>query len=61
MNAPDIRHAPDVLLKKTPPARFALFSDGQLTVLKGEQTITLEPEDIRNLKRFMASFGGEAS
>jgi hypothetical protein len=53
----DVRAIPDMLLKKASAARFALFSDGQLIVIKGETTVLLDAEDIRALDRFFGTFG----
>lgn len=56
MNAPE-PIIPKFLQNTQPPAQFALWSDGHLLVRVGEQSLTLTPDDIRKLDRFMGTFG----
>lgn len=63
MNAPAERKVleaaiPAELLRHQPAAKFALFDDGQLMIAVGNKTLTLTPDDIRRLDRFMGAMGG---
>ena len=52
---------PAFLRAGAPPAQYAYWNDGHLLIRIGETTLTLTPDDIRRLEKFMGTFTGEAS
>lgn len=66
MNAPETkmleRQVPG-FLKRQQPARFGWWSDRTLMIVKDEETMLLDADDLRALTRFFAQFdvGGDAS
>lgn len=54
---PSVTVLPDFLIRQQPPARFALCDDGRMLVTVGDQQLTLMPEDLRRLERFVGTFG----
>ena len=56
MTAPDSnvleRPVPQFLLRQQ-PARFGWWSDRSLMIVKGNETMTLDADDIRALARFV--------
>lgn len=56
MNAPETkvleRQVPQFLLRQQ-PARFGWWSDRSLMIVKGEETMTLDADDIRAMARFV--------
>jgi hypothetical protein len=56
MGAPDKKvielEAPS-FLKRKQPARFGWWSDGTLMIVKGDQEMTLDADDLRDLSRFV--------
>jgi len=56
MNAPEIKvlgHSIPQCLLRRQPARFGWWSDHSLVIAKGDETITLDADDIRALARFV--------
>lgn len=68
MNAPvltaDIeafrRDAPE-FLKRKQPARYGWWSDRTLMVVKGDETMTLDADDLAALRRFFDRFDTEGA
>lgn len=56
MNAPERKvlepQVPQLLLRQQ-PARFGWWSDRTLMIVKGEETMALDADDIRALSRFV--------
>lgn len=65
MNAPEMPMAeaevPQFLLRRQ-PARFGWWSDRTLMIVKGEETMVLDADDLRALARFVegCNAGGQA-
>jgi len=56
MNAPErkvLDPAPPQFLMRQQPARFGWWSDRSLMIVKGEETMTLDADDMRALARFV--------
>lgn len=63
MGAPDMQaQAVEVpqFLKRQQPARFGWWSDRTLMIVKGEETMTLDADDMRALARFVDGCNVEA-
>ncbi|MDP2808670.1 MAG: hypothetical protein Q8O34_00810 [Rhodocyclaceae bacterium] len=62
MNAPETRmlesQAPRFMLRQQ-PARFGWWSDRTLMIVKGEETMTLDGDDLRGLIRFFGQVDAE--
>lgn len=62
MNAPESkvleRPVPE-FLKRQQPARFGWWSDRTLMVVKGEETMMLDADDLRGLISFFGQFDME--
>ena len=52
---------PSSLLHQQPPAKFSVDDTGHLTIQVGNKTVTITPQDIRRLDRFMGAFGSAES
>lgn len=52
---------PAFLRNTAPPAQYALWNDGHLLIRVGDTSITLTPDDIRKLDKFMGVFAGEGN
>lgn len=50
---------PLFLVRTEPLAQFALWSDGRLHVAKADKSLSLSPDDIRELRRYFGLFGRE--
>ena len=59
-------NAPTKTLSLTPPsflerkeqlAQYALWNNGRLQIVKDEDTISLSPDDLRELRRYFDQFG----
>lgn len=49
---------PHFLQRQEPQALYSFRSDGRLVIEKGETSLTLEPADLAELRRFVARFEG---
>lgn len=63
MNAPTDRkvlalEAP-AMLKRHQPAKFGWWSDRTLMIIKGEETMLLDADDLSGLRRFFDQFSPE--
>lgn len=59
MNAPEVlkpREIPAFLLRTEPLAQFAYWSSGRLLIVKDEVTVSLSPDDLQELRRFVSQF-----
>lgn len=59
MNAPEAlkpREIPAFLQRNEPLAQFAYWSSGRLLIVKDEQAISLSPDDLLEMRRFVSQF-----
>ena len=59
MNATEVlkpREIPAFLLRNEPQAQFAYWSSGRLQIVKDEVTVSLSPDDLQELRRFVTQF-----
>lgn len=62
MNAPErqvLEHPLPQCLLRQQPARFGWWSDSTLMIVKGEETMTLDADDMRALARFVKGCNAE--
>lgn len=62
MNAPENKRLQGTMpqcLRRDQPARFAWWSDRRLMIVKGEDTLQLDADDVRDLARFVESCNAE--
>lgn len=61
MNAPE-KHldlVPPAFLERRQPAKFGWWSDRTLMIVKGDQEMTLDADDLRGLARFIQDCNAE--
>lgn len=49
---------PPAFLRREQPAIFGWFSSGRLVILKGGEAISLDRDDLADLRRFLGDFEG---
>lgn len=65
MNAPADRKVlelePPAMLRRSQPAKYGWWSDRTLMIVKDGETMTLDADDLRDLRSFFGQFDGGAS
>lgn len=50
--------APEFLRRREPEALYSYDSVGRLTIVKGDDAVCLSPDDLADLRRFVARVAG---
>ncbi len=59
MNAPErIIEMPEFLRRREPDVLYSYDSAGRLTIVKGDDAVSLSPDDLAALRRFVARVSG---